>query len=692
MTKAKSIKRKLSVFLASALMVSVAPMALAGELTHLGSYSTGAANIDGGVAEIVAYNENNQNVYLVNGQDQEIQIVSVADIIAGDAVALKTINSADLTAMLDGFVVADITSVAVDVENNRIAVALQAESYNANGKILILDADGNYVADYICGVQPDMVKFSPNGQYVLSADEGEPRMGFVTVDGQIDYDATVAAGIEDPKGSVTIVNLDTDEVKTVDFTAFDEQREDLTAAGVIVKKGLMPSVDFEPEYITMSDDTFAYVVLQEANAIATLNIETGEFTAVNSLGFKDHNLEGNELDGNKRDEAVVIVNENLYGTYMPDGISSYVVDGVTYILTANEGDGSEWGEDTEFEYCNESEAAINATYVKDGEIKDVMIDVLNNELLDGLDADKNYSFGGRSFSIYKVDGDTLTQVFDSGSDFEKLTAEMEYFNTTNDENQIDDRSDNKGPEPENVTTLAIDGKVYAYIGLERQSGVMVYDVTDPENAFYVDYLNTRNFEAQPFEEVEDDIFVAYENMGDISPEGIVAVHASQSPNGENLVITGNEVSGTVAIYQHGGNVVAEEVVEEDDFETVEFADLADFAWAADAIAWAKDLGYVDGTSETTFDPAGFVTLEQVAMIVDSIYGTGISTNDGAYATRGEVIEALYVAAGNDLEATAAMALAQADGVIIGDENGDVNADSNVLRAELALILQRIMSK
>ena len=49
------------------------------------------------------------------------------------------------------------------------------------------------------------------------------------------------------------------------------------------------SMDFEPEYITVSPDSLtAYVAIQEANAIAVLDVEAGQFTEIMPMGYKPH--------------------------------------------------------------------------------------------------------------------------------------------------------------------------------------------------------------------------------------------------------------------------------------------------------------------------------------------------------------------------------------------------------------------
>ena len=156
---------------------------------------------------------------------------------------------------------------------------------------------------------------------------------------------------------------------------------------------------------------------------------------------------------------------------------------------------------------------------------------------DGLSDDKDYVFGGRSFSIYEVTGDGLKLVFDSGSEFEEVTAEIlpDYFNTSNNKLSLDNRSGKKGPEPESIITGSVDGKTYAFIAIERIGGVMVYDITDPVNAIFVNYINSREFDV--------------EIKGDVSPEGLCFIPAYDCMSGNNLLLAACEVSGTLAVYE-----------------------------------------------------------------------------------------------------------------------------------------------
>lgn len=250
--------------------------------------------------------------------------------------------------------------------------------------------------------------------------------------------------------------------------------------GVLLKPDTNPSVDLEPEYIAVSSDSrTAYITLQENNAVAALDLASGEWKYVKGLGFKDHSAVGNGLDLNK-DGEINIQNEAVYGVYMPDGIATNNINGTEYLLTANEGDAREWGE-----YENTEKVEINSSE---------NVEVLKSDAFDGLEEGKIYLLGGRSFSIWNAE--TLELVYDSGDSFEQITARCfpEYFNSDHAETELDSRSRKKGPEPESVAVMEANGTTYAVIGLERIGGFMLYDISNPGQAVYTDYLNVRAFD------------------------------------------------------------------------------------------------------------------------------------------------------------------------------------------------------
>jgi uncharacterized repeat protein (TIGR02543 family) len=502
-------------------------------ITQLARYSSGHHEADGGVCEIVAYSPAAGYAYAVNGQDGVLTAIDLRGLSFGEAASVGRLAGVDinLAALIeqDGFRYGDLTSVSVSPDGTRLAAAVQAADYDTAGRVAIfnLGADGavTFEAAYVTGVQPDMVTFA-DANTVLTADEGEPRMGY-------------GAGATDPKGSVTIVKLAEKSAKIVYFDAFDARRAALAASGVVLKKNAAPSVDFEPEYIAALDGK-AYVTLQEANAAAVLDLAQGAFTNVYPLGFQDYSEIAVDLDNTFESDggAYSPANyANTFGVRMPDGIAAYRAGGKTYIVTANEGDAREWGG-----YINEAEYKIKTTNGVEMTKKGRFL-TADYDGLPGVTGDKNgvhYAFGSRSFSVFEATGDGLALVFDSGNDFERLTADYlpDYFNCSNDDIEKDSRSNKKGPEPESVALGSVGGRTYAYVTLERIGGVMLYDVSDPRNVAYVNYINSRDFE-----NVDED------GIGfDDSAEGLCFVPANASPTGDALLIAAFEVSGDVSVY------------------------------------------------------------------------------------------------------------------------------------------------
>ena len=655
----RGTKRGAALLLAGLLSVGLVPSALAAQdntpaLEKIAGYSTGYSDQEGGVAEIVAYSQDNQKFYLVNGREQKLDIVSLAGLTAGEEGQSLTLEQRlDVSQMIPGFAFGDLTSVAVDPVHDRVAVAVQAEDYAAKGAILLLNYDGEYLAHFPAGVQPDNVTFSPDGRYVLSANEGEPRQGYENG--------------TDPQGSVTIVDLaaETPAPNTVTFEAFDAQREALVAGNVILKQGRNPSTDLEPGYIAVDgDSTTAYVALQEANSIAVLDLASGQFTGVHSLGFKDHSQPGNELDANKEDKQAKLQNEAFMGVYMPDGIALYEAGGKTFLLTANEGDASEWEE-----YANIT-TVVTGTVEEDGETTDVEVEVLDKTKLDGLPAVEegtHFTLGGRSFSLYEVTEDGLTQVFDSGSDFESITAQAypDHFNASNKNNKLDSRSDAKGPEPESVTVNLVEGKPYAYVGLERIGGGMGYDLSDPAHPAFVEYVNTRDFTVD-FPEAGTD-----PAQGDVSVEGMCAVPASASPTGQALLLTANEVSGTVAVFQHSQQAEAP--------AELPFTDVAQGAWYYDAVAYAYENGLMAGMGNDLFLPNGTTTRAQLVTILHRL--------EGAPAL-GDNLDHPFSDVAADSWYGQAVYWARENGIVKGVSDTAFGPDQALTREQMAAMLHR----
>ena len=434
-------------------------------------------------------------------------------------------NSIDETKLTYDLPEADKAESDISPDGTKLAAAVQHADYATAGIVAVFDCkdDGSLENPqyFTVGVQPDMVTFADNDT-ILSADEGEPRNGFGT-------------DTHDPKGSVSVISLTGKTSQQVYFNGFTA--EELTAKNILIGKVngeiLSPEADLEPEYIAVSsDDKTAYVSLQEANAVAVLNIAEKKFTGIYSVGFEDYSQV--PVDKNSKDtqyEAKIYA--DIVGARMPDGIALYENAGKTYLVTANEGDSRVWAEKTPNEYSNET---------KDATITGKKITFLDPEKCAGLPNDKENEkvlYGGRSFTIFEVNADGLNEVYDSKDDFERITAEYipDHFNCSNDNIDKDDRSGKKGPEPENVTIGTVNGKTYAFIAIERIGGIMVYEITDPAKAEFVNYINSREF--------------ASEIQGDVSPEGLCFV---ENQNGK---ITYTSAKQSVATVSQSGKITAQ---------------------------------------------------------------------------------------------------------------------------------------
>ena len=440
------------------------------KVNQIAQYDSGVGE---GGTEILAYDEKLKRAFVTNGATDGMDILSFEKLESGKFTKVKSekhINLKDFG--IEN--VADITSVASHPTLDLVALSVVSDPKTDPGHVVLLTKDGKFINKVQVGALPDMVTFTPDGKKLLSANEGEPSD---------DYSV-------DPEGTISIMDV-TGDLKNVTAQTLTFKDVKLDKNVRVSSKGTTLQ-QLEPEYISVSEDSKrAYVSLQENNAIATINLENNTIIDVKGLGIKDHSINGNELDG-KRDKKTKIEKLPLLGFYMPDAIDTFTVGKKTYILTPNEGDSRDYEG-----YSEESSIGDIADQIQlkaenykgynqkqlDQLVADGLLDELaktNITLENGKNADGKYealyTYGGRSFSIF--DADTMELVFDSGSEFEEITADAlpEYFNTSNDEISYDKRSSSKGPEPETVVTGEIDGVKYAFIALERTSGIMVYNL------------------------------------------------------------------------------------------------------------------------------------------------------------------------------------------------------------------------
>ena len=311
-------------------------------------------------------------------------------------------------------------------------------------------------------------------------------------------------------------------------------RVDLAAAGYAsVQKVEGLAILDDGRLAVINDNDFGVAQIQVDNATGLFALTPGYVPEPVTLGLVD--VPG--LDASDRDSRINIRDWPLQGMYLPDAIAAYQARGRTYLVTANEGDARDWPGFAE--ESRVSALALDAVSFPHGATlrqnanlgRLTVTTTLGNDDADA-DFERLLTLGGRSFSIWSASGALM---FDSGSQFERITAfaDPARFNASNDNGNFDDRSDNKGPEPEGVAVGEIDGRAYAFVGLERVGGIMMYDVTDPTAPFFVDYLNNRDFTT---------------GTGDMGPEGLHFIPAHESPNGQPLVAVANEISGTVTLY------------------------------------------------------------------------------------------------------------------------------------------------
>lgn len=505
------------------------PVSLA--LEKIGTYEGGAL----GAAEITAYDAASKRLFVVNGANGTVDVLDLST----PAAPVK-IGTIDVSALG-----ASVNSVAV--HDGLVALAIQAPAKTDPGVVAFYNAATlQRTASVQVGALPDMLTFTPDGLRVIVANEGEPN-SYNQVDSV------------DPEGSVSVITVNrggTPSVATAHFRAFNGQEDALRAQGIrIYGPNASAAQDLEPEYITVSaDGSTAYVTLQENNAVAIVDIARATVSAIKPLGYKDHSLAGMGMDVSDEDggsntnsgtPAIKIAPVRVKGMYLPDAIASYTSGGKTYLVTANEGDArADWpgfNEETRVRaFCSAgldpSVFADAANQILDSNLGRLRITSTPNGGSTGKNASGQcselYSFGGRSFSIW--DASTVSRVYDSGDQIEQRTQALANanFNASHDNNTLDGRSTAKGPEPEGVVLGSFGSKTFAFVGLERIGGVMVYDITNPAAASFVTYLNTRSG-----------------LTGDRGPEGLALIPAAKSPNGKPLLIVGNEISGSTTVMQ-----------------------------------------------------------------------------------------------------------------------------------------------
>lgn len=365
-----------------------------------------------------------------------------------------------------------INSVAIN--GGIAAFAMEANDRKLPGKVVLFDTSTRLLAsgtnEITVGSLPDMLTFTPDGSKLLVANEGTPnwiqggvndygtRLDTTSVPRNYGYADATQQALKDPVGSVSIIDMGSRSViATPGFTG-------VTTSGTNIRTNT--GMDFEPEYIAVNaSGTAAYVTLQEANAMGVLDLNTNQFTSVVGLGAKDFSTTGNFIDANNNGGPASFVSVSAKGLYMPDGVATYQVAGNTLLVMANEGDFREDDADR----STATSVGVGSSGVP-GALR-----VSNTDSSPG----NLFAAGARSFSIRGTDG---TIVYDSGNILDVEADKLGLYD--------DGRSRDKGVEPEGVELMSIDGKTFAFIGLERttKGAVAVFDITDPANASFVKML------------------------------------------------------------------------------------------------------------------------------------------------------------------------------------------------------------
>ncbi len=465
----------------------------------LASYQEIASLNLGGVgsAEITTYDATTKRLFAVNnGKENKIDVIDFSN-----PASITVIKSIPM-ALYGGFV------NSVSAYNGKLAAAIESTNKQENGKIVVFNAE-TYAEEKVInvGALPDMVIYSPDGNYIISANEGEPN----------------AAYTNDPEGSISIINVKNNyAVSTLNFSSFSNQLSDLTSKGFrIFGVGKNFAKDVEPEYITVSDDSkTAWVTLQENNAIVQINLVSNSITKIMPLGFKDYSKTENAIDVSDRDTKMEFNTWKAFGIYMPDAIAHIRYNGIPYLFTANEGDSREYTGFSEVKRVStlklDEKAFPNAALKTDAQLGRLNVTSTLGDTDNDGDYDELYSYGSRSFSVWNANTGQL--VFDSKNELDKKAIELNVYDDT--------RSDDKGAEPESITIGRVGSKLVAYVGLERADAVAIYDITNPTLPVFVKMIKT----------------------GD-APEGVLFIPASKSPIQQSIIVVASENDGLVKVYK-----------------------------------------------------------------------------------------------------------------------------------------------
>ena len=443
-----------------------------------------------------------------------------------------------------------------------VAAVHRAETFAANGTpttpsgvLVVMDPNGKVLSTAdLKGVLPDAVTFTPSGTTALVAIEGQPVCAkddpATTANEATDYLKAV-----DPLGGVSIVDLtdpSSPEVTFVGFKGFtvgELRAKGLALSSVVNDAGK----DLEPEYITALDEAKAYVTIQEANGIGVLDID--QKTWIDVRRAFESKLSQTPIDTSDRDSGKGPRSYlNVVGSSQPDAVAGFKIGSGHYFLTANEGDAREYT-------CLNDDLRASSLKVDSRRFPDWKTWSTNAELgrakvnpnagdRDGDgDFDTIHLRGSRSMTMYR----NGVPLWDSGKLLEEI--QISAFGVANingshalsaDKSTVNytaqDRSDDKGAEPEGVAVGMVGSARVAILGLERMSALVVFDISSPRSPTLIKWIQMLATTPTPAAQA-----TAW------SPEGVIFVPADKSPNGKALFITSYELSGSMTVHQIASN-------------------------------------------------------------------------------------------------------------------------------------------
>lgn len=511
-----------------------------------------------GGGEIVSYTKDNFTLATTNftgTSPASTQGVNLYTFTGSGATFRGTV---DLSTIYGRSSTASVSSVALDPLGRGFGVATVIPTANTTVKSTVAVFDyntGTVLRQVEVGYHADSVTFAQDGSRFVVANEGEANAG-----------TSAANDGSDAPGSISVFSLagiasvgDVGSLAapvTTDFTAgnlasgvtLSGVRNPYIAAvgqpgnsaGQQTFIGQVPNftdpanidpTGIEPEYAVVHGGKI-YVSLQENNAIGVYDPLTGKWERIINLGTINQAVDPTDSDGAPTPPVSVA------GLPMPDTLAVVTIGGVNYIVTANEGDARI--DDRDATRFGDVAGGDSLNPILDPSLPTTQTGIRSNTQLGRLnlsriDGDTNGDgkidtptmFGTRSFSIWNADTGAL--VSDSGSlESIVLSLNPSRHNINRENTTIDNRSDDKGPEPEALSVFTLDGLTYAAVGLERQNGILLYNISNPASPVFVDFVNSLD-------------------VGLVSPESMLYISGLDSPTGKAYLVAGLEgVDGTGA--------------------------------------------------------------------------------------------------------------------------------------------------